>query len=204
MKTDYQQSLQTHLANYARNSLNVLEGGTYRGKAYPHILPKSLQVLNLLETSRAALQAYLKTHPSIKLHMYFHHLNSSQAFAFNLFFPFFSAGADPARALSSTLGVDDEITSDWEFEHIADANEGTNADVMWRTTSARVFCEVKLSERGFGKAINDPEHRSKLEKIYKPRLTNMIASNFLEESTFFKNYQLLRNIEISEISQYFP
>jgi hypothetical protein len=63
---------------------------------------------------------YLKANPSVKLHMYFHHLNSSQAFAFNLFFPFFSAGAGPARALSSSLGVDYDTASDWEFEHVAD------------------------------------------------------------------------------------
>ena len=128
--------------------------------------------------------------------MYFHHLNSSQAFAFNLFFPFFSAGAAPARALSSALGVAAEIRPNCEFEHIADESEGTNADVMWRTADARVFCEVKLSESGFGRAINDPKHRRKLETIYKPRLKNMVASNLLEEPTFFKNYQLLRNISL--------
>jgi hypothetical protein len=196
MKIDYQQSLQTHLADYARNSLRVLGGGTYRGKIYPHILPKSLQELNLLETSRTALRLYLRANPSIKLHMYFHHLNSSQAFAFNLFFPFFSAGAGPARALSSTLGVDQEVTSNWEFEHIADANEGTNADIMWHTTHARVYCEVKLSERGFGTAVNDLEHCRKLEAIYEPRLRKIVAPDLLDEATFFRNYQLLRNVSL--------
>jgi hypothetical protein len=196
MTTSYQQSLQSHLADYARNSLNVLEKGTYRGKTYPHILPKSLQALNLLETPRAALQAYLKTHPSIKLHMYFHHLNSSQAFAFNLFFPFFSSGQGPARALSRALGVDQNVTSDWEFEHIAAPDEGTNADVMWRTPEASVFCEVKLSETGFGTTRNDLEHQRKLAKIYRPRLKSIVSSDFLHETAFFKNYQLLRNISL--------
>jgi len=34
------------------------------------------------------------------------------------------------------------------------------------------------------------------EKPAKPRLKNMVASNLLEEPTFFKNYQLLRNISL--------
>ncbi|MBR0798714.1 hypothetical protein JQ615_25320 [Bradyrhizobium jicamae] len=192
----YQQLLQSHLADYAKNALQVLEAGTYRGKPYPHILPKRRQALNLLESPRTALQAYLETHPGIKLHKYFHHLNSSQAFAFNLFFPFFSSGPGPARVLSRALGVDQDVTSDWEFEHIADPDEGTNADVMWRASEATVFCEVKLSETGFGTTRNDLEHQKKLEEIYRPRLTDMVSADLLNGTTFFKNYQLLRNISL--------
>ncbi|WFU55718.1 hypothetical protein QA639_40325 [Bradyrhizobium pachyrhizi] len=192
----YQQLLQSHLADHAKNALEILEAGTYRGKTYPHILPKGRQDLNLLEPPRAALQAYLKAHPRVKLHKYFHHLNSSQAFAFNLFFPFFSSGPAPARALSRALGVNQDVTSDWEFEHIADLDEGTNADVMWHTSEARVFCEVKLSETGFGTTKNDLKHQLKLQNIYRPRLTSIVSQDFLAETTFFRNYQLLRNISL--------
>jgi hypothetical protein len=138
----------------------------------------------------------LKARRDIKLHMYFHHLSSSQAFAFNLFFPFFLSGPGPARELSGALGVDQDVTSDWQFEHIPDRDEGTNADVMWRTSEARVFCEVKLSETGFGTAKNDVEHQLKLVKIYRPRLNNIVSRDLLQEATFFKNYQLLRNISL--------
>jgi hypothetical protein len=128
--------------------------------------------------------------------MYFHHLNSSQAFAFNLFYPFFSAGPGPARVLSGALDVDQNVIFDWEFEHVADPDEGTNADVMWRTSEGNVFCEVKLSETGFGTARNDFEHRKKLAKIYRPRLEKMVSPELLRGATFFKNYQLLRNISL--------
>src|SRR5438094_9661392 len=104
--TGYQATLQEHLARYAKRRLGIFEQGTYRGRPYSHVLPSGLRFLNLLESIRAELQDYLRAHPSITPHPDFHHLNSSQAFAFNLFYPFFAAGGDQARALSAALGVD--------------------------------------------------------------------------------------------------
>jgi hypothetical protein len=46
---------------------------------------------------------FLLDHPD-KCHQYLHHLNSSQAFAFNLFFPYFSGGPEAASALLRALG----------------------------------------------------------------------------------------------------
>lgn len=102
----YQSVLQRHLAGYAKSRLGVFEEGTYEGRSYPHVLPSRLRFLNILEPIRAEMQQYLEKNPQIKLHRYFHHLNSSQAFAFNLFFPYFAAGGQSARALSTLLGVD--------------------------------------------------------------------------------------------------
>jgi hypothetical protein len=126
----YKAALLRHLGTYARKRLGVFEQGTWQGRAYAHILPYRLRFLNFLESTRSELQDYLVTHPSITLHKYFHHLNSSQAFALNLFFPYFSKGGHSARALSRSLGIDAHV-SNWEFEDIPDQSEGTNVDVAW-------------------------------------------------------------------------
>lgn len=194
----YQSTLQSHLANYARARLGVYEEGTYQGKTYPHILPPRLKYLNFLEPVRAELQAYLdeKENRKIKLHKYFHHLNSSQAFAFNFFYPYFAAGGKSAKALSTVLGADATV-KDWAFEEVPDPAEGTNVDVVWSTAGGgTVFCEVKLSEADFGRAENDERHRKKLAKIYRPRLEELVSDDLLEEKAFFSHYQLLRNVSL--------
>jgi len=192
----YQTTLQQHLGNYARRRLGVFEKGTYGGRLYSHVFPSRLRYLNILESIRAELQDYLRAHPSIRLHRYFHHLNSSQAFALNLFYPYFAAGGSEARALSASLGVDANV-SDWEFEGVPDEKEGTNVDVVWHTPAgACVFCEVKLSEAGFGTGENDSRHQKKLAEIYKPRLTPLVSEDLLRDKAFFDNYQFLRNVAL--------
>lgn len=192
----YLSTLQAHLATYKRNRLGIVEDGTFKGKPYPHILPAELRFLNFLEPVRAELQAHLKSNPGIKLHQYFHHLNSSQAFAFNFFYPFLAAGGQTARAFSTVLGVDADAVQ-WAFEVVPDAIENTNVDVAWQTAGgATVFCEVKLSEADFGRAKNDERHRDKLAKIYRPRLEGHISDALLAEEAFFGHYQLLRNVSL--------
>ena len=153
-------------------------------------------ILNLLESIRAEMQVYLAAHPDIKLHKDFKHLNSSQAFAFNLFFPYFAAGGSGARALCSALGLDMDVPSEgWRFEEIQDEN--TNVDIVWQNQDGqKVFCEVKLSESEFGKAANDQRHLDKLRDIYQPRLAGLVSSDLLEPTTFFEHYQLLRNVSL--------
>lgn len=192
----YLSTLQAHLATYKRNRLGIAEEGTFRGKPYPHILPAELRFLNFLEPVRAELQAHLNSNPSIKLHQFFHHLNSSQAFAFNFFYPFLAAGGQPARALSTVLGVDADVKN-WAFEVVLDKEENTNVDVVWKTPGdVSIFCEVKLSEAKFGEAKNDDEHKKKRVKTYLPRLAGLVSNDLLEEEVFFKHYQLLRNIAL--------
>ena len=119
------------------------------------------------------MRAYLAAHPDIKLHKDFKHLNSSQAFAFNFFYPYFAAGGSGARALSSALGLDMDVSSEgWRFEEVQDEN--TNVDVVWQSQAGqKVFCEVKLSEAEFGKAKNDQRHHDKLRDVYRPRLAGL-------------------------------
>jgi hypothetical protein len=193
---NYRATLTAHLGKYAKRPLGVFEKGTYRGRRYSHILPSCMWSKNLLEPYRADFLDYLQAHPSLKLDQHFHHLNSSQAFAFNLFYPYFSSRGCAANVLSAALGINADVL-DWEFEHIVEKKEGTNVDVMWRTSStASVFCEVKLSESAFGATNDDERHRQKLTEIYYPRLKSLISTGLLENKMFFKNYQLLRNVSL--------
>ena len=123
-------------------------------------------------------------------------LNSSQAFAFNFFFPYFSAGTASASELSKALGLDMEAsTEDWRFEEVQDEN--TNVDFVWQSQAGhKVFCEVKLSEAEFAKAKPDPRHMDKLQKIYRPRLEKLVSPDLLQEKPFFDHYQLLRNVSL--------
>lgn len=194
--SSYTKSLQHHLSNYKTSRLGVSECGTffYKGKelSYAHILPHELGWLNILEPIRKEVREYLELHAQVKKHKFFHHLNSSQAFAFNLFFPFFEQGAP--TVLLGAMGLSTEF-SGWQLEHVAEVEEGTNVDVAWHAPSgAMTYCEVKLSEQEFGVAKDDDRHRQKLEKIYKPVLSDQCESGLLEPTTFFAHYQLLRNV----------
>ena len=194
----YQDRLNQHLAEYKRTTLGIREKGVflYRGKKhrYDHILPAPSAWFNLLEGFRRPMQAFFEANPRIKRHRYFHHLNSSQAFAFNLFFPYFESGPVGASVLLRAVGQQATFRS-WEPESIPVAEEETNVDVVWETDDGmKTFCEVKLSETEFGTAIDDAKHRRKLDTIYAPALTTHVAREFLARKSFFSAYQILRNV----------
>jgi hypothetical protein len=94
---NYQAEMQQHLAKYRAQRLGIFEEGMYKGQPYPHILPWRFRFLNLLEAFQSEIQSYLQSNRLIRLHQYFHHLNSSQAFAFN-FFPYLNSGSQAARS----------------------------------------------------------------------------------------------------------
>ncbi len=198
-KSNYDTNLKKHLARYAARRLGIQEQGVWKDQTYPHILPLQLRNLNFLESIRAEILDYLAAHREIRLHKYFHHLNSSQAFALNLFYPFFSTAGRPAKILNALMlgvDVDADITS-WEFESVPDPSEGTNVDVCWRMADGvSVYCEVKLSEREFGPAIADERHLAKFENIYRPRLKGLVAQSALSDEAFVRDYQLLRNVAL--------
>jgi hypothetical protein len=86
----YDKILKSHLDDYRRGRLGRIESGVFvkNGveRPYGHILPADLKWLNILEPFRSEVMQYQIAN-SLRLHRYFHHLNSSQAFAFNLFIP---------------------------------------------------------------------------------------------------------------------
>ena len=193
----YQDKLKRHLADYKRLHLGISEPGIFRYRGHEvlheHILPLAKEYRNLFEEAEPLARAFLEKHPN-KRHQYFHHLNSSQAFAFNLFFPYFTGGPEAASALLRALGQQG-ILDGWEPEAVPEPCEGSNVDVCWTTTNgARTFCEVKLSEADFGKAADDARHRAKLKNIYSPVLAAHLEPGRLERQAFFGAYQFNRNV----------
>ena len=77
---DYKGTLFAHLAKYKTERLGIPQQGAWTDHKgvihyYDHILPDGLEYLNLLESIRAELRAYLAANPGIKLHKDFKHLN---------------------------------------------------------------------------------------------------------------------------------
>jgi hypothetical protein len=195
---EYRAQLLAHLIGYKHSVLGIHEAGTfrYRGSdlSKDHILPRTRKWDNLLELARPLVKSHLAAYPTVQLHRYFHHLNSSQAFAFNLFFPFFDGSAAASSSLLRALGQAPPLAS-WEPEAVPEKEENTNLDARWQLADGTsVICEVKLSEADFGKARADEEHKRKLRKTYRKVLDGHIDPRMLQEPQFFRAYQILRNV----------
>ena len=192
----FKKDLLKHLGKYRRDVLGIAKPGkfNYRGNPveHEHILDGD-KWLNIPSEAREQVRAHVEAKGN-KLHRYFHHLNSSQAFALALFVPFFEGGSDAAAALLSALGQPGRLVG-WEAEAIPCPEEGTNLDARWlRSNGIETFCEVKLTEDEFGKAEDDARHQAKLLEIYEPRLSPHIDAQLLEKDAFFSSYQILRNL----------
>jgi hypothetical protein len=190
----YDQLIKQHLADYKSKTLGIRRDGIWKrsGKRYPHILPEDREILNILPAYREEFCGYFDDN-GIRLHKDFHHLNSSQAMCFNLFFPFLAE--DKLGLLISVLSLPPNEIRNAEFEKVLEKSEGTNFDFFIEMVSgSRIFFEVKLSESDFGTAPSDTTHRKKLDETYRPRLIGKVMEQYLEESLFFHNYQILRNI----------
>src|SRR5258706_9072956 len=202
-RPDFSTRIKAHLAKYKVETLREPDAGVFRRNnlPYPHILPWNKRELNLLSPFQATCWRYL-LNANIKLHQNFHHLNSSQALCFNLFFPIKN---DPSThsAFLANIGIHSiDTISQFEFEKVFryepwhnDLQENTNFDCYLKLASgAELFFELKFSEQDFGRAKADIKHRDKLARIYEPRLRTIVRPEFLAEEMFFHNYQLLRNI----------
>lgn len=195
----YSERLQAHLARYKATRLGVDEDGvwTRTGRAYPHILPTGQLELNILPEFREAFWAYARAQ-GVRLHRDFHHLTSSQAFTFNLFFPFFAPGGNP-HALLAALDLPIGSIAHWGFEAVLDRDEGSNFDVHWvYADGGSVVCEVKLSEGGFGAARKDAAHIEKRDSVYRERLAGKVDPSVVDDDTFFVNYQVVRNVAFAD------
>jgi hypothetical protein len=194
----YRDRLLAHLVDYKKKTLGITQPGTFRydGRDIErdHILPKGEGWSNLLEPAQRPAREYLEAHPRLRLHPYFHHLNSSQAFAFNLFFPYFEGGEQAAATLLRAFGQKGNLVR-WEPEAIPHAEEGTNLDALWTTSEPlTTLCEVKLSEADYGKVEGDERRVLKLSEHYRPVLEQHLVEEALETVTFFEAYQVYRNV----------
>lgn len=199
----FSRQIKDHLADYKKTRLGILEDGVWKRnqKAYSHILPESLHRLNILETYRKEFWEYHGSHPEIKLHQDFHHLNSSQALCFNLFFPVLTERS-AQEGLLEILDLSNERVTRCAFEEVLDPQEGTNFDFVMELESGRkVFFEVKYSEIEFGTVAADTSHLEKLRDIYLPRLKGRVKDGCLQPEIFFKNYQILRNLSYLNASE---
>jgi len=197
----YRRRLLAHLARYKTARLGVRENGVWsrNGRPYSHILPEGLKRLNILETIRTEFWDYVKDHPELQLHSDFHHLNSSQAMCFNLFFPLFGLPGANGGALLRSLGLPQGPVKDWAFEHVFNIEEGTHFDFLLTGRSGRtVLFEVKLSESAFGNATPDERHHKKLDTIYRPALAGKVVPECLRAGKFFRHYQLFRNVAYAD------
>jgi hypothetical protein len=196
--------MKAHRASYKLKRLGVTADGIWRsnGQQYPHILPESLFRLNIIELVRQEFWEYFdERRATLALHTDFHHLNSSQAFAFNMFFPWVGLGYDP-EPLFTALELQPERVRAWAFEFMPDQAEGTAVDVHVELESdARLLIEVKLTENHFGTCDPNEGHRRKLREIYAPQLASKVEPNCLEEEVFFLNYQLFRNLSHLDLSR---
>lgn len=191
----YQSQLRNHLGEYKISNLCIEKDGFWRNKPYSHILPKEEYRLNILGTIREKFWDYFESQESLKMHRYFHHLNSSQAMCFNLFFPFMMDGNKYLNILLDVLGLPEKGVSEVSFGKIIDKSEGTNFDFyIAYENGIQILFEVKLQESGFGSTRNDAEHNKKFQQIYKNRMKNIISTRFQNRLVFFKNYQLIRNL----------
>jgi hypothetical protein len=189
-----------HLSGYRKGTLGIAEEGLFahRGEDLPmgHILPLHSRWRNLIPPYDELFRA--SGHGSTKPHKFFHHLNSSQALCFNLFFPLLHEKAEAllVRSLGSDMGL--PVTACFEKPSpLEQAARLTSFDFHLANEAGRqLFVEVKYTEDGFGAAKDDDEHRDKFHATYAPMLEGSayLAKECNEPGFFLDNYQVLRNL----------
>lgn len=203
-----------HLLEYKRNNsiLNQLEWGIWKDKKREHILPYRKN--NLINCGYFNELCDLLIKYESYIHQGFSHLNSSQAFAFNLFGPLSdnelleiiqNIKDQNSKPISKDTSIKnskfEETITDFDIDGL---REYSQFDFFINLTTTKITFEIKYSEDAFGKAkYEDKEetYEEKYLKIYEPKLKELLTkypSDFKEQ--FFEEYQLWRNILYSLIS----
>lgn len=216
----YLEHIKDHLTEYKKNTFPELPDGVFKKKSktpYPYILPlkdgkiDAVKQYNTLKCI-ADTKTFLLT--SEQLHIYAHHLNSSQMMCYNFFRPFISEDGTPTRELFSilqTVGIPvsfsdnarcffeyEQEEREWQGER-TNNSKGTNFDFYLRSGDVEIFFEIKYTEDGFGKFSKDKNellrHQNKFDSFYSDKLANCPALKKKVEygEEFRINYQLLRN-----------
>lgn len=188
-------SIKENLSIYKKNTLGIDKNGMWKGSEYSHILPFDNRYENII--NKGFREDLKKLISQDALHFGFPHLNSSQALALNLFGPLVLEGKLSMinNVLEENLFMKNNNLisneSEGKFEFIEQANEGTNFDFYIQDKSNKYYFEVKYTENDFGKAKDDLNHQQKYSEFYKGRLNDVVE---IDRETFFKEYQLWRNI----------
>ena len=195
MSSDYSSRLREQLAAYKRLKL-IAPGDRVADAAVPHthVLDREDYRSNILPLIRERFWSWFDAQsPSIALDAAFHHLDSKQAMAFNLFFPFVSAGRVDRR-LQKVLGLA-ERDYHARFGVVVDSAEGATFDFYMEAASGeKIFFDLTLSEGEFGSCADDEGQREKLERVYLPHLQGHVDQKWLAPTAFFGNYQVMRKL----------
>lgn len=196
----YHSRLTAHFRAYRTRRLPGLPDGILHHGGVPleyvHILPRERFELNILPVIRVRFWRWFEAQSgNVRLHHFFHHLNSAQALCFNLFFPFL---ADDGRTVDSrllhALGIGAQTAFSGKFETVLDKDENADFDFYLEAESGRkIFFDLKFSETQFGSCEDDERQGEKLE-LFRPHLHGHVDPQWFDEKTFFDNYHILRNI----------
>lgn len=180
------QKIKECLGKYKEQRLGISDCGEWwrNHRSYKYILPVEKKYENIID--EGFKEKLIEMMPEKKLHLGFHHLNSSQALALNLFGPLVKT--NNLKVIDSDFEALD-LNSD--FEYVENQKEGTNFDFYLGCPDSRNYFEVKYTEQKFSSAKDDPSHRQKYAEIYK---SDLKAISDISENEFYKNYQLWRNI----------
>jgi hypothetical protein len=190
-----------HLGKYKKEVLEIEEKGIfiYRKRKIPlhHILPKKDIEHNIILPYQEEFNKLREE--GLKLHRYFHHLNSSQALCINLFLPLILDKR--LDIVLDVLGIENNkvinscFEKESELEKVGLKDRKTNFD-FFIECSKKIFFEIKYTEREFGKAKKDGSHKEKFIKTYQPllRVNGYIKQEYKGVDSFLNYYQIMRNL----------
>ena len=203
-----------NLSRYKTKVIKEYQDGIYKHPRYgnikklPYILPKIdnhfKNTKNILSGIRADFLN--SNYNNIKPHIYFNHLNSSQAMCINFFYPLIKNNL--LNHVLSKININEPIDySEVKFEkdsNIEKTGRKTNFDFYIKTKNNNIYFEIKYTERSFGSAKNDIQHTRKFHADYLPRLNLVphINKDYHSKDKFFKNYQIMRNILNIDVNSY--
>jgi len=222
--SELDKKIKVHMAKYKKETLGIIENGVYQKRPYEHILP-SLES-NLLpmaqwpglfkaQCSATSIILYPQKHlletKYIEPHVYANHLNSSQVMCINFFSPLCADEKGKeillnliCQATGFSFSKDSKI--EWcEFEKCPNQKENTSVDFYIKlTTGEEIFFEIKYSESDFGSANSKTTNYGKQwANTYSKMCQNSLLLQSLNESSFYKHYQIYRNIVLIQNKKQF-
>lgn len=199
MANHYAERLLQQLAEYkARELAGIAEAeGARTGElsSAPYVLPHEHRKANILPSIHDRFWAEFDAQtPPVALDPDFHHLDSGQAMAFNLFFPFVHAGGVDPRLLRA-LGIaakDDYVAS---FCKVPDPDDDTRSDFYMEARPGRlIFFDVKLSQDDLGRRSGDEALSPELAPEYEALLREHVDAKWLEPANLAANEQMMRKL----------
>ena len=213
----FKENAQKHLSEWIRTFHPDIKMGMYRNKQYEHILPlENYAKKDRKEAIIAAIRQYhvltdnveLNTAvlPISELHTLANHLTSSQILCYNFFSLLLGNQMSDSRVIKISQDLRNWLIKSFpdilpvseyakcQFEFKFDDEEGTSLDFYVTDDTVTIMFEIKYTENGFGKAVNDMRHKEKFSSVYSELLIQQnTLRNDVPPEVFFRDYQLFRN-----------